>query len=101
MVSVWSRRPCGAALQRCLDALMESDLVIADLHPGNFVDAYNENEGRYFVLIDGIGSTNAIPVKVWCRKLNRISKRAKVEKLHRRIAKEILKRDQASDGGGK
>jgi hypothetical protein len=88
-----------AALQRCVDALVESDLVIADLHPGHFVYAHSEDEGDYFVLIDGIGSTTAIPMKIWFRRVNLKSKRSKVKKLYRRIAKERMKRAKSLDVG--
>lgn len=88
-----------AALKLCVDAIVESDLVIADLHPGNFVYTYSENKGDYFVLIDGIGSTSAIPVKIWFRGLNLRSKRSKVEQLYRRIAKERIKQAKSLDVG--
>ena len=76
-----------AALDRFIEALLESNIVVADMHSGNLVYAHNETEGNHFVLIDGIGATTLIPTKVWSRRLNLASKRVKIAKLLNTVAK--------------
>lgn len=76
-----------AALDRYIVELLKSNIVVADMHAGNLVYAYNETEGNHFVLIDGIGATTLIPVKVWSRSANLASKRTKVAKLLRSVEK--------------
>lgn len=76
-----------AALGNFIEQLIRSNIVVADMHCGNLVYAHNEEEGHHFVLIDGIGATTLIPVKVWSRRANLASKRTKVAKLLRTVAK--------------
>jgi len=76
-----------AALDRFTEALLKSNIVIADLHTGNIVYAYNETEGDHFVLIDGIGAATLIPLKVWSRRVNLSSKKSSIAKLYATVAK--------------
>ena len=76
-----------AALERFIEELLKSDIVVADMHSGNLVYAYSETDGNHFVLIDGIGATTLIPLKVWSRRANMASKRTKIAKLRRSVAK--------------
>lgn len=76
-----------AALERFFEQLLESNIVVADMHSGNLVYAYNESEGNHFVLIDGIGASTLIPLKVWSSRVNLASKRSKIAKLRRSVAK--------------
>jgi PhoP regulatory network protein YrbL len=76
-----------AALDRFCEQLLRSNIVVADMHSGNIVYAYNESEGNHFVLIDGIGATTLIPLKVWSRRANLASKRSKIAKLRRSVEK--------------
>ena len=76
-----------AALERFTEKLLNSDIVVADVHPGNLVYAHNEEEGDHFVLIDGIGATTLIPLKVWSRRANLASKRKKIAKLRRAVGR--------------
>lgn len=75
-----------AALTEFSAALLESRVVISDLHWGNLVYAYSERRGNHFVMIDGLGSSNLIPLKRLFPKLNRRSKRARIQRLERKIA---------------
>ena len=74
------------ALEEFLADLLESDLVIADLHEQNIVYAYNPNGERHFVMIDGLGSANLLPFKSWSRHFNRRSKIKRIARLRARIA---------------
>lgn len=76
-----------AALEHFTAELLRSNIVVADMHSGNLVYAHNEAEGNHFLLIDGIGATTLIPVKVWSRRANLASKRKKIAKLMRSVAK--------------
>ena len=73
------------ALDQTLAALLESDIVLADLHERNLV--YQQQDGRSrFVIIDGLGSSNLLPFKSWSRALNRRSKLKRIARLRKRIA---------------
>jgi len=76
-----------AALDRFCEELLKSNIVVADMHSGNLVYAYNEAEGNHFVLIDGIGASTLIPLKEWSRRANLASKRSKIAKLRRSVEK--------------
>lgn len=75
-----------AALEEFISGLLESDLVIADLHERNVVYACDPDGGRHFVMIDGLGSSNLLPLKSWCRSINRRSKEKRIVRLRKRIA---------------
>lgn len=74
-----------ARRQALLDELegivVESDVVIDDLHPGNIVLTHDASGCERFVLIDGLGSSTAIPLKAFARIFNRMSKRREFRKL--------------------
>ena len=42
--------------------VMAYDLILSDLRPDNIVYSYNETQGDHFVIIDGIGDKNIIPI---------------------------------------
>jgi hypothetical protein len=75
-----------AALERFLNGLLESDLVVSDLHERNIVYACGPDGARTFVMIDGLGCSNLLPFKGWFRSVNRRSKEKRVARLRRRIA---------------
>lgn len=77
------------ALERFLDELLESDLVIADLHERNMVYARGADGVPHFVMIDGLGSSTLVPFKSWSRALNRRSKLRRIRRLRTRIARRI------------
>jgi hypothetical protein len=74
------------ALDQFLSELLESDLVIADLHERNLVYALGRDGSRRFVLIDGLGDSNLLPFKSWSRVINRRSKQKRFVRLRKRIA---------------
>ncbi len=79
------------ALEQFLVSLLESDLVLADLHERNLVYAAEPDGSRRFVMIDGIGASTILPFKAISRSFNRRNKRAKIQRLHERI--ELRKRN--------
>lgn len=79
-----------AALEVFFLKLLDSSVVIADLHPGNLVYAEAETENPYFVLIDGFGVSNLIPFKAWFPRLNSRSKAKRIAILRARIAAKLM-----------
>lgn len=73
------------ALDVTLNAILESDIVLADLHERNLVYQQQDGSSR-FVIIDGLGSSNLLPFKSWSRTLNRRSKLKRIARLRNRIA---------------
>lgn len=76
-------------LNETLSALMESDIVLADLHERNLVYRQVKGELPIFVIIDGLGSSNLLPLKSWSRTLNRRSKLKRIARLKKRIARRV------------
>lgn len=72
-------------LEHFVRQIMESDIIIADLNPGNLVRAYTREEGHHFVLIDGLGLSTIMPFKLLSPVLNRFSKRGRVKDLWKRL----------------
>jgi len=80
------------ALETFIIQVMECDVVVADLHGGNIVYAYTKEEGDHFVMIDGLGSSNILPLKTVFPGLNIKSKRRHVDRLRARIASSLNER---------
>jgi len=76
-------------LETFLAELLECGLVVADLHERNVVYGCAANGERIFVMIDGIGSSNLLPLKNWSGALNRRSKEKRVARLRQRIARRV------------
>lgn len=74
------------ALEETLDAVLQSNIVLADLHERNLVYQQCDGGAPRFVIIDGLGTSTLIPVKDWSRLINRCSKSRRVARLRRRIA---------------
>jgi len=66
--------------------LMASDVIAADLNSGNVVYAQDAEGGSRFVMIDGLGQHNLIPIKRFSRTINRRGKLRRIGKLRRQIA---------------
>jgi hypothetical protein len=81
-------------LEHFVRQIMASDIIIADLNPGNLVRAYTREEGHHFVLIDGLGLSTIMPFKLLSPVLNRFSKRGRVMALWKRIER-IRSREQS------
>jgi hypothetical protein len=75
----------AAALEEFLTAILESNVVFADLHERNIVYARGQDGRDRFVMIDGLGSSTFLPFKTWSRTINRRSKQKRIERLRKRI----------------
>lgn len=78
-----------------LGQLVESDLMIADLNAGNLVYAYDAARDKdHFVVIDGLGVSTVLPLKLLSRFLNRRSKLGWVKRLRLRMVRMAKKYPQ-------
>jgi hypothetical protein len=66
--------------------ILNCDVVISDMNVGNMVYAFDDVAGYHFILIDGLGNANMLPLKTLSRWINRRSKRKRYERLYKRIA---------------
>jgi hypothetical protein len=80
-----------ADLMACLDELMALPIVVADLHFRNLVYAWSEAHGDHFVLIDGIGCKNLVPLNRLSPLLNRYTKRQRIEYLLSKVDRAIAR----------
>jgi len=87
--------PARRALDETLDALLQSDIVLADLHERNLVYQNLAGGTPRFVMIDGIGASTLIPCKNWSRLFNRYSKWRRILRLRQRVARRV----EAFDAG--
>ncbi|WAC20183.1 YrbL family protein [Luteolibacter sp. SL250] len=76
----------AAALEDFNRAILESNVVLADLHERNIVYARMRDGSDRFVMIDGLGSSTILPFKSWFVGINRRSKEKRIARLNRRIA---------------
>ena len=79
-----------ADLVACLDGLIASPVILADVHGANIVYAWDARYGDHFVLIDGIGSKTLIPLDRMSRRINEYAKR-------RRAGKVLTRADKAAE----
>ena len=70
-----------ADLKICMNELLASPVILADVHCANLVYAWSEDRGDHFVLIDGIGCKTLIPFNRLSRLVNHYSKRRRIERL--------------------
>jgi hypothetical protein len=80
-----------AELRGFAAALIESDIIVADLNPANIVRAFTPEHGHHFVIIDGLGISTILPFKRISCAINRASKRKRVEALWERIGRFMRK----------
>jgi hypothetical protein len=73
-------------LDEFFDWLLHSVVVIGDLNAGNIVYGYDPQWGDHFVVIDGIGDKNIIPLCSMSARLNRMSKDRRIERINQEIA---------------
>jgi hypothetical protein len=76
----------STALDETLDAVLQSNIVLADLHERNLVYQQGDGGAPRFVIVDGLGTSTLIPVKDWSRLINRSSKSRRIARLRKRIA---------------
>lgn len=81
------------ALHQCLNELLDSPIVLADLHAANIVYAWSKEHGWHCVVIDGIGCKTLIPVGRLSTRLNRLGKKRRIDRLWINIDKLIARRD--------
>lgn len=72
-------------LEHFIDAVVASDLIIADFNLNNIVLAHDRVLGNQFVLIDGLGLSTIMPFKLVSHAFNRWSKRGRVKRLRNRM----------------
>ena len=88
-----------SSAQRALDLFLEeivnSDLLISDLNPGNMVYVKSMSGENRFVLIDGVGVASVVPLKAWFKWLNRHSKAGRVLRLRRGVEKRLAALDRS------
>ncbi|MFT3990117.1 MAG: YrbL family protein [Luteolibacter sp.] len=75
----------GGALEEFIRQILETDIVIADLHGGNIVYTYDDIRGNHFVMIDGLGLSNILPFKTVFKSFNRRSKLRHITRLYDRL----------------
>jgi hypothetical protein len=84
-----TKEPFGEDVRRELDdfirQIMESNVVVADCNPANVVRAYTPGKGHRFVLIDGLGVSTILPLKLLSPAFNRMSKRARIRGLWQKL----------------
>lgn len=83
-------------LEAFLERLLDSDIVVDDMNPGNIVLAVDGSGTERFVLIDGMGSSTFIPLKGLVPAVNVWSKRRYFMRLRAQIAEALQKRSRAS-----
>jgi hypothetical protein len=74
------------ALDETLDAVLQSNIVLADLHEHNLVYQQGDGGAPRFVIIDGLGTSTLLPVKDWSPWINRSSKLRRIAHLRKRVA---------------
>lgn len=73
-------------LNRFLDAMQQSDLVMGDMNFENLVLEQNEDGSEHFYLIDGLGERTFIPIQSLLRYARKKRKQAFVLKVRKRLA---------------
>lgn len=74
-------------LDRFLDELLASPVIVADLNPSNVVLGYTPERGEHFVMIDGIGFKNVIPLERMSAYVNRWGKTLRVSQFRAAVEK--------------
>jgi hypothetical protein len=73
------------ALNLFCNQILSYDLIISDLHTDNLVYSYSQKFGNHFVLIDGIGDKNIVPILRFSLYFRNKAKLRKINKLKSRI----------------
>ncbi len=79
-------RQAAQALDEFTSDLLASGVIVSDLHSGNVVYGRGESGAGRFVMIDGLGQANLIPLKRWSGTLNLKGKMRRIGKLRKQIA---------------
>jgi hypothetical protein len=73
------------ALEYFITQILDSDVILADLHPANIVYSEKSPLGPHFVMIDGIGLYTLLPFKALSKRLNQRSKLKHIARLRSRM----------------
>jgi hypothetical protein len=73
------------ALEACIQAVLASRVILTDLSPQNLVYAYSPEHGSHFVVIDGYGEKNFIPLNSLFACCHRRSKRKRIARLRQDV----------------
>jgi hypothetical protein len=82
-------RPARTKLDQFLDELVASPVIVADLNTSNVVLGHRPDLGDHFVLIDGIGFKNVIPLERMSTLLNRWGKARKASQFRATVERRI------------
>jgi len=96
-------RAAWEKLGKFFEDLTKSPVIVADLHPSNVVLGYTPERGDHFVLIDGIGFKNIIPIVRMSAMANRWSKSRKAQQLRVDVEARIARTkppERAAEGNG-
>lgn len=80
---------------------LEHDVIAGDFHAGNIVHAWDETHGSHFVIIDGLGEKNVIPLCSLFPWINRHYKLRKIRRMKAEIdllVKTFARTARAPDG---
>ncbi|HET6545622.1 MAG TPA: YrbL family protein [Rhodanobacteraceae bacterium] len=75
------------ALAVLVDRLIEFDIVLGDLHAGNIVHRDHGSDQACFVLIDGFGEKNIVPLRSMSRRVSRYN----TLRLHRKLCRDMIR----------
>lgn len=78
-----------AALETFIQQVLDSNVIVADLHGGNIVYACDDEGAHHFIMIDGLGLSNILPLKSIFPSLNRKSKLRHILRLRSRMAEKL------------
>jgi hypothetical protein len=89
-IAMLIERGCFDSAARCdletfYEQIQSHDIIVSDMNVGNLVYAFSKRHGNHFVLIDGLGNSNILPLKSLSRWINRRSKQKRYERLYKRI----------------
>lgn len=79
-----------AELDRFLQEMVNSPVIVADLNPFNVVYGRGAGGVDHFVLIDGIGHKNLIPLERMSARINRWSKARKADRFRQMVAARLV-----------
>ncbi len=79
-----------------LNEMIRSPVIVADLNLYNLVYGYTPEGGDHFVLIDGLGHKNIIPLELMSSFINRWSKARKADRLRAQCKARMAAVEQAT-----
>lgn len=89
-------RETQVLLDEFSDWLINSPLIVGDLHVGNVVLAHDDEHGERLVLIDGMGEKNLIPLNTFFPGLNRANTRDRLRRMRQVIARRLAAAERAA-----